>query len=203
MLTYKALFAIWRLLRDAEDIVIQGTSEKISAATGEMYAGLQSPGRVNVNAVGAEGELSRLPGFAYATNAPKNAGADGIRGNFEKTVLNQAYFSPDNFQIVQNAIRFRVYKKTQKVIDPVSTDDLFMAMRAIFLQYGRNLPNNISGQIAELNERVVAWCLPNILAEVSFYDTYKKDISTMPVPLQHPQNLSHAGTKSLPLKPFM
>jgi hypothetical protein len=168
-----------------------------------MYAGLQSPGRVNLNASGSEpSETSRLPGFTYSTNAPQNAGADGIRGNFEKTPLNQAYFSKENFQIIQNAIRFQVYEKSQKIIDPVSTDDLFMTMRAIFLQYSRNLPNDISGQIKELNARVVAWCLPNILAEVSFYKTYQNDISTMPVPLSHPQNLSHAGTKSLPLKPF-
>lgn len=161
----------------------------------------QSPGRVNLNASGGE-ETSRLPGFAYSTAAPQTAGADGIRGNFEKTPLNQAYFSKENFQIIQNAIRFQVYEKTQKVIDPVSTDDLFTTMRAIFLQYSRNLPTNIAGQIKELNARVVAWCLPNIIAEVSFYKTYLNDISSMPVPLSHPQNLSHAGTKSLPLKPF-
>lgn len=164
----------------------------------------QSPGRVNLGAVSSEAEeVSRLPGFRYQTNASSSAGADGIRGNREKTPLNQAYFSPENFQIVQNAIRYTVFSKTGKIIDPVSSDDLFMVMRAMYLQYSRNLPTNITGQITELNERVVAWSLPNILAEVSFYDTYKKDISTMPVPLQHPQNLSHAGTKSLPFKPFM
>jgi hypothetical protein len=169
-----------------------------------MYAGLQTPGRVNLNASGSDQtQISRLPGFQYATTAPNNAGVDGIRGNFEKTPLNQAYFSKENFQIVQNAIRYQVFQKTQKVIDPVSTDDLFMTMRAIFLQYGRNLPTDIPGQIKELNDRVVAWCLPNILAEVSFYNTYQNDISTMPVPLSHPQNLSGAGTRSLPLKPFM
>ena len=132
-----------------------------------MYAGLQTPGRVNLNAEGPDQkQISRLPGFQYATTAPNNAGVDGIRGNFEKTPLNQAYFSKENFQIVQNAIRYQVYQKTNKVIDPVSTDDLFMTMRAIFLQYGRNLPTDIPGQIKELNDRVVAWCLPNILAEV-------------------------------------
>lgn len=164
----------------------------------------QGPGRVNLNAHTPEYEgISRLGGFQYSTTASSSAGADGIRGNRERTPMNQAYFSPENFQIIQNAIRFKVYEKTGKIIDPVSTDDLFMAMRAMYLQYGRNLPTQIPEQIAELNERVVSWCLPNILAEVSFYDTYTKDISTMPVPLSHPQNLSQAGTKSLPLKPFM
>ena len=161
-----------------------------------------TPGRVNLSA-SAGNDVSRLPGFAYSTNAPSNAGADGIKGNFEKTPLNQAYFSKENFQIIQNAIRYNTYEKTGKIIDPVGTDDLFMVMRAIYLQYSRNLPTNIKEQISDLNERVVTWCLPKIIAEVNMYDTYIKDITTMPVPLSHPQNLSHAGTRSLPFKPYL
>jgi hypothetical protein len=169
-----------------------------------MDAYQQGPGRVNLNAQTSEYEkVSRLGGFQYSTSASASAGADGVRGNREKTPLNQAYFSSENFQIVQNAIRYRTYQKTGQIIDPVSTDDLFMVMRAMYLQYGRNLPTQIPEQIAELNERVVAWCLPKIIAEVSFYATYKNDISTMPLPMTHPENVSHAGTKSLPLKPFM
>lgn len=168
----------------------------------EVYR--QSPGRVNLESKNSEYEnVSRLGGFQYSVQAPINAGADGVRGNRERTPMNQAYFSPDNFQIIQNAIRFKVFEKTGKIIDPVSSDDLFMVMRAIYLQYGRNLPDQIPEQIQDLNARVVAWCLPNILSEVSFFETYKKDISSMPLPLTHPQNVSHAGTKSLPLKPFM
>jgi len=159
-----------------------------------------SSGRVNLSADNGN-EVSRLPGFAYSTKAT-TATNDGIRGNFEKTALNQAYFSPQNFQIVQNGIRATVYNKSGQIIDPVSTDDLFIVMRAIFLQYGRNIPTGIPDQIAELNERVVAWCVPKILAEVSMYRTYVKDISTLPVPMSHPVNISEAGTRTLPFKPF-
>ena len=161
----------------------------------------RTPGRVSLNAVGGD-DVSRLPGFDYEKTAPKSAGQDGIRGNFEKTPLNQAFFSQANFQILQNSIRYTVYLKSGKIIDPVSTDDLFMVMRAIFLQYSRNLPTNIPQQIQELNDRVTAWCTPKILAEVSMYTTYLTDISSMPVPLTHPVNQSPAGTKSLPFKPF-
>jgi len=160
----------------------------------------QSPGRVALNATAGE-DVSKVPGFSYATEAPSNAG-EGIRGNFEKTPLNQAFFSSPNFQIIQNAIRRAVYEGSGEVIDPVSTDDLFMAMRALFLQYSRNLPTNIPGQIQELNDRVVQWCVPKILAEVSMYKTYTKDISSLPIPLSHPVNQSNAGTRTLPYKPF-
>ena len=161
----------------------------------------QSPGRVALNAP-MSSEVMNLPGFAYAKTAPSTAGQDGIRGNFEATPLNQAFFSKENFQIVQNDIRHTVFQKSGEVIDPVSTDDLFMIMRAIFLWYSRNLPNNIPEQIAELNARVTAWSVPKIIAEVSMYKTYLNDIDTLPVPMKLPVNQSSAGTRSLPFKPF-
>jgi hypothetical protein len=161
----------------------------------------QSPGRVSLNAPMST-EVMQLPGFQYAKTAPSTAGQDGIRGNFEATPLNQAFFSKGNFQIIQNAIRYGVYEKSGDVIDPVGTDDLFMIMRAIFLWYSRNMPEQIPEQIAELNARVTAWSVPKILAELSMYKYYLNDIDTLPEPMKLPVNQSSAGTKSLPFKPF-
>ncbi len=159
-----------------------------------------SPGRVELS--GGTGDVANVRGFEYATTAPSSAPTSGIRGNMEANPLNQAYFSAPNFQIIQNAIRKTAHDKTGEIIDPVSTDDLFMVMRAIYLQYGRNLPTQIREQIEELNERVVAWCVPKIVAEVGMYKTYTKDISSMPVPMAHPMSQSSAGTRSLPFKQF-
>ena len=169
-----------------------------------MEPPMQSPGRVFLSdATTREArDVAALPGFAYATSAPDNAGMEGVRGNLERTLLNQTFFSPPNFQIIQNAIRKNTFDYTGTVIDPVGTDDLFMVMRAIYLQYGRNLPNRIPEQIAELNERVTAYCVPKIVAEVNMYKYYLKDISTLPVQLNQPVNVSSAGTRSLPFKPF-
>ncbi len=164
----------------------------------------QSPGRVYLSGVTTrESEQVRaLPGFAYATQAPSNAGMEGVRGNLERTPLNQAFFSSANFQIIQNGIRKSVFDNTDTVIDPVGSDDLFMIMRAMYLQYSRNLPTNIPGQIGELNERVIAWAVPKIVAEVNMYKYYLKDISTLPVQMMQPVNVSSAGTRSLPFKPY-
>lgn len=159
-----------------------------------------SPGRVELS--GGTGDVAHVRGFEYATAPPSSAPTSGIRGNMEANPLNQAYFSAPNFQIIQNAIRKTVHDKTGEIIDPVSTDDLFMVMRAIYLQYGRNLPTQIREQIEELNERVVAWCVPKIVAEVNMYKTYTKDISSMPIPMAHPMSQSSAGTRSLPFKQF-
>jgi hypothetical protein len=166
-----------------------------------MSTDLQTPGRVNLDADNAT-EVGRLPGFLYQQTPSATATADGIRGNWEPNLLNQTYFSPANFQIVQNRIRFAVFQETGQVIDEQSADDLFMIMRAIYLTYGRNLPYNIREQIDELNGRVADWCVPKIVAEVNMYAQYLRDIDTMPVPMSHPVSLSSAGTKSLPYKPF-
>lgn len=160
-----------------------------------------SPGRVSFDADGVT-NVSRLPGFQYQTTGSITAGMDGIRGNWEPNLLNQTFFSQANFQIIQNKIRYEVYQKSGQVIDPQSSDDLFMIMRAMYLQYGRNLPTRIAEQIDELNTRVTDWCIPKILAEVNMFATYKKDLENLPVPLSHPVNQSSAGSKSLPFKPF-
>jgi hypothetical protein len=116
--------------------------------------------------------------------------------------MSEAYFSAANFQIIQNGIRRKVYEESGKVIDPVNRDDLFIIMRAMYLQYARNAPTQIPEQIAEINERVVAWAVPKIVAEVSMYQMYLRDITTLPTPMTHPVNISSAGSRSLPFKPF-
>lgn len=166
-----------------------------------MNREIQTPGRVNLEAENAS-EVSRLPGFQYQTSAPTNAIADGIRGNWEPNLLNQTYFSPANFKILQNQIRHAVYQETGQIIDEQSSDDLFMVMRATYLTYGRNLPYNVKEQIEELNGKVADWCVPKIAAEVSMYSKYLRDLDTMPVPMEHPVSLSSAGTRSKPFKPF-
>jgi hypothetical protein len=174
-----------------------GRNHEIKSIEKEEMDQIQSPGRITFGT-----EVARVPGFAYSVEAPSNAGQDAIRGNMERTPLNQAYFSPANFQIIQNAIRRQVYEKHGALIDPVSTDDLYVVMRSMYYQYCRNLDTHIPEQIQELNDRVVTWCLPKIIAEIDMDKRYLKDITTMPVPLSHPVNLASAGTKSLPFKPF-
>jgi hypothetical protein len=161
----------------------------------------QSPGRVFLGAQNNT-DVTRLPGFQYQTNGSSTAISDGVRGNWEPNLLNQTFFSQENFQIIQNKIRFEVYQKTGRVIDPQSADDLFMIMRAMYLQYGRNLPYNIREQIEELNTYVANWSVPKIVAEVSMFEQYQKDITSLPVPLPHPVSLSSAGSKSKPMPTF-
>jgi hypothetical protein len=150
------------------------------------------------------GATPALPGFGWRSTGDESAKSDMIRGNWEPNALNQTFFSPENVQIIQNLIRKTVYDQTptHDVIDPQSTDDLLIIMRSMYLTYGRNEPYNVSGQIQELNDRVADWSVPKILSEISMFKTYKKDITTLPVPMTHPVSLSSAGTKSKPFTNF-
>jgi hypothetical protein len=167
-------------------------------------------GRVNmtVSPSSAGGFLANpeIAGFGYRKNADTDAPQNLLRGNWAENKLNRAFFSPENTQIIQNAIRKQVYDKSgdkKWIIDEQSVDELQIIMRAIYFQYGKNLETNIPGQIQELNDLVVEYIVPKVLSEVSMYYYYLNDISHLPVPLSHPVTQTSAGTKSLPFRKFM
>ena len=89
------------------------------------------------------------------------------------------------------------------MIDKQSADELKIIMRAIYLQYARNLPKDVPAQIEDLNTKVIDWSVPHILSAVDHYHFYINDISHLPIPMPQPQNLSSAGTRSLPANPFV
>jgi hypothetical protein len=125
---------------------------------------------------------------------------------WEKTPLSESFFSQKNAVIIQNEIKRQVYEKSHPkgyIIDDQSTDELKIIMRAMYYQYARNLPNDIQGQIADLNRRVANWSVPHILSAVDHYMYYLKDIDTLPVPLARPVHLSRSGSKTLPFNTFM
>ena len=164
-------------------------------------------GRVSFSpGVGAGGSVNSIPGYTHETTVENNFIDDMLRGNWEKTTLSRAFFSPENIKQLQNSIREGVYRESgdkKYVIDNQSVDELKIIMRGIYYQYARNLEANITEQIKDLNTKVIDWSIPHILSAVDHYYYYINDISHLPVPMQQPQNISRAGTKSLPTNPFV
>ena len=113
---------------------------------------------------------------------------EALRGNIECSTLSKAYFSKENMQIVQNAIRAGVYEKSNKqyIIGQQDIVSLKIIMRAIFLQYSRNIQNNITKEIEFINNIVVQHCVPKIMSEAKAYIKYKHDASTLVQPLDNP-----------------
>jgi hypothetical protein len=165
-------------------------------------------GRVNLNAPPSAGG-STVPdsaGFSYPKQTEVNFSGDMLRGNWDHTPLSDAFFTRKNVDVIQKEIRKEVYRMSgpkQYQIDDQDVDELKMIMRAMYLQYSKNNPFNIEGQMKELNDLVVKWSAPRIMSEIEQYNYYLNDISHMPVPLAQPMHMSSAGTKSLPFKPLM
>ena len=99
------------------------------------------------------------------------------------------FFSKHNINVIQQTIRYEVYKKLNKIIDNQSEQELFVIMRSIYLQYGGKEINNkleFQNNILNLNNRVISYSVNNISNQLQQLDMYIKDISSLPIPLEHP-----------------
>ncbi len=157
-----------------------------------------SNGRVNI--LGPNTDLR----FSMTDRIPINQCSsfrDAMTGNWNDTPLSDAYFSARNMKIVQNGIRAGVYNKSngQYVIGEQNGDELKIIMRSVFLQHSKNLAIDIPGQIQRLNEYVLNYAVNQVYGEADGYMKYKRDASTLVVPLSSPV-LAYSSDKQLELK---
>ncbi len=124
--------------------------------------------------------------------------------NIDKNAVNTLFFSTTNIEALQHGIRYLVYKNSCKkhVIDKQSVNELQQIMKAMYLQNGLNQLGNTLEQVKRLNGFVLDYCVPKIIKELDMYETYRKDISQLPVPLDRGISSSVTGTKILELKRF-
>jgi hypothetical protein len=122
-------------------------------------------------------------------------------GIWENSPLSGAFFSKENMKILQNGIRAGVYQKSgeTQVIGEQDYDTLKIIMRSIFLENAKNAPTDIRGQIQELNQIVMNYCIDQIMIELKGYMIYLKDITSMHVPIDHPK-MSNVKHKDLQMK---
>jgi hypothetical protein len=161
----------------------------------------QSNGRIDILGPTVEQQFAM---YDKIPNSDKCASFhDAMVGNWENTALSNAFFSAQNMQTVQNALRNGVYSMSNGayLIGPQDCDNLKMIMRSVFLQSAMNLATDIPGQIAALNKIVVDMFVPKLCSEARAYIQYKRDASTMYKPIDHPI-YSAENDKTLELKPW-
>lgn len=129
--------------------------------------------------------------FAMYDKIPANQCAtfrEPTLGQWNETDLSKAYFSKENIQILQNGIRSGVYEKSngQYLVAPQDCDTLKIIMRSVYLQHCANQPTNISGQIEQLNQIVLDYCIYHVFSEAQSYMKYLHDVSSLSVPISHP-----------------
>jgi hypothetical protein len=126
-----------------------------------------------------------------------------VEGLWDDTPLSIAFFSKENLEIIQNAIRKGIYDKSngQYIIDNQDCDALKIIMRGVFLEYSANQPSNFREQIEQLNKIVLNYCIQQVYSELKGYMKYLHDASTLVVPIS-PPILSSLSDKQLELKPW-
>lgn len=171
--------------------------------TSPMIAGQN--GRVNFFPNQSAGGTPATAGFSYGQKADALATTDLMRGNWEENPVSNNFFGVPNMDYLQKDIVRQVYdqSKGRYEIDPQDIDELKIVMRAMYYQYGKNLPNDIRGQVKDLNDLVLGWIVPRVMREIDAHIYYINDIDKLPVPIERPVLMSKAGTKSLPFKSFM
>ena len=137
--------------------------------------------------------------FDESNNIKEKANCDSTKNIISDTPLSKVYFSEDNIDLIQDELKQGVYEKTDNkyVIDRQSDTELLIIMRSIYLQNSKNLPYDIKSQIIKLNRLVLNYCIPNIISGILSYNQYIKDINNPIQPMDRPQNVNSAGTKTL------
>lgn len=128
-----------------------------------------------------------------------NFKSDAIKGNFDKNCLNDVFFSDDNIDALQIGMRNMVANATEgkEMIGRQSDIELKIIMKAIYLEYGKNLNDNILEQTKDLNKKVLDFAVPRILVEIKQHNTYIKDASNIHMPMERSMNVSNKGSKTL------
>ena len=92
--------------------------------------------------------------------------------------LSNAFFSESNKKILQNNIRYLVFKKSGNKIkvSNQSPDELMTVMRSIYFSEAKNLPNRIGEQVVCLNKSVLKYCVNNVLSSAMQHQKYMEDI---------------------------
>tara|TARA_B100002051_G_C16438602_1_gene487791 strand:+ start:60 stop:578 length:519 start_codon:yes stop_codon:yes gene_type:complete len=160
-------------------------------------------GRINIK---DEINQPKTAVFTHADSIPTKEYStyrDAMAGTWNNTILSNAFFSKENIALLQNNLRTSVYNLSNKqyLIGPQDSDELKIIMRAMFLQYSKNLPDNISNQIEVLNDYVIQYSAKKVYGGIISYMKYKDDISTIHCPMAPPE-MSRPNNKQLQLKPW-
>ena len=124
---------------------------------------------------------------------------EAIQGKLTRTPLSELYFSAANAEALQQGLRYKVFVATGRVVGRQSDAELSVFMRTTFLQEARHLPTNVLEQVRALNASVLAKVVPVVVGNLEQHDAFRKDVSTLPVPLNKGMSTSTRGSRVVEL----
>lgn len=147
----------------------------------------------------------QIPAYQNRPTDNTNYNVEATYGQVVPTDLSCTFFSPQNIDALQQGIRYRVYVETngQHIIGRQSDQELKIVMRSIFYQHAKHQRTDIIGQVRELNTKVLEWVIPEVLSNLKQYETYRRDASSLPLPMERAPLMTTKGTKTLEIKSFL
>lgn len=165
---------------------------------------------------------SSVQSMDFSNNDKCNASGahDSMSRSMEHTPVSSLFFSRLNMDTLHQGICNMVYNSSRGKynIGRQSETELKIIMRSIYfeslknssqnifismLQTGnKNSDNHVIDSVKKLNKSVLDWVVPKVITNLEQFDKYKRDISTLPSPLDRPTFTSTSGTKQLELQSF-
>jgi hypothetical protein len=130
-----------------------------------------------------------------------NMAKTALKGIHTESDLSRMFFSDKNIKRLQKKIKKAVFERTDGQFlleDNQEQRDLFIAMRAVYMEHSRFLENQIVRQIKRLNLKVVDEIVPGIITNIKQYYGYLKEINKPLDPIMRPMNTNNAGRRTLP-----
>lgn len=117
--------------------------------------------------------------------------------HLQQTEASRLFFGKANVDTLQKRLQQEIHKRTGLRIDRQSEEQLLIVMRYVFIQSGSNMGG--AGEVARLNELVLAEIVPQVGAGLMQYVDYLRDASTLPAPIPRGQATSIKGLKAAEL----
>lgn len=130
-----------------------------------------------------------------------NMAPTALKGIQSDSELSKLFFSDENFKRLQKLIKQEVFTRTKgefRLDIDQEQRDLFIVMRAIYMEHARFLPNQIIRQVKRLNQKVVDEVTPPILTNIRQDYGYLKEINKPLSPIPRPMNVNNKGRRTLP-----
>lgn len=125
----------------------------------------------------------------------------GMENVFYEDNVGKLFFSSKNIARLQKQLKDAIYEKSNhlyKLEDNQDDSDLIVAMRAVYMEQGQYLTDNIVHQVKVLNKKLIDYILPDMLSAIKQFYAYQKDINEPMKPIDRPMNVCNAGRRTIP-----
>ena len=149
-------------------------------------------------------DIYRTPFVFMQAEQPKNyweMAPDALKGIQSESELSKLFFSDENMKRIQRMIRKEVFKRTNgefRLDTDQDIKDIFIIMRATYMEQARFLEGQTIRQIKRLNWKVVDSSIGSILTNIRQEYGYLKEINKPLSPIPLPLNVGNKGRKELP-----